>query len=39
MSTPQKEFFVVGITHVDLAWKRGRAEMSEMLELVVLTPA
>ncbi len=36
MSTPQSEFFVIGITHVDLAWKRGRAEMSEMLELVVI---
>ena len=36
MSTPQPEFFVIGITHVDLAWKRGREEMSEMLELVVI---
>ena len=33
---PQTEFFVVGVTHVDLAWKRGRAEMSEMLEIVIV---
>ncbi len=32
----QQQFFVVPITHVDLAWKRGRAEMSEMLEIVVI---
>jgi alpha-mannosidase len=32
----QPEFFVVGMTHVDLAWKRGRAEMSEMMEIVVI---
>lgn len=33
---PPQEFFVIPITHVDLAWKRGRAEMSEMLEIVVI---
>ena len=32
----QSEYFVVGVTHVDLAWKRGRAEMSEMYEIVVV---
>ncbi len=32
----QQQFFVVPVTHVDLAWKRGRAEMSEMLEIVVI---
>ncbi len=30
------QFFVVPITHVDLAWKRGRDEMSEMLEIVIV---
>lgn len=35
VSASVPEYFVVGITHVDLAWKRGRAEMSEMLEIVV----
>ncbi len=33
---PCQKFFVVPITHVDLAWKLGRAEMSEMLEIVVI---
>ncbi|MBC8103682.1 MAG: alpha-mannosidase [Cytophagales bacterium] len=36
MPESQSQFFVVGITHVDLAWKRGRAEMSEMMEIVVI---
>ncbi len=31
-----QQFFVVPITHVDLAWKRGREEMSEMLEILVV---
>ncbi|MBC7805506.1 MAG: alpha-mannosidase [Akkermansiaceae bacterium] len=36
MPESPSQFFVVGITHVDLAWKRGRAEMSEMMEIVVI---
>ena len=31
-----KGFYVVGMTHADLAWKRGRDEMSEMMEVVVI---
>jgi alpha-mannosidase len=32
----RREFFVVGVTHVDLAWKSGPEEMSEMMEVVVV---
>lgn len=32
----QAHYFVVGVTHVDLAWKRGREEMSEMMEIALL---
>ena len=31
-----RHFHLVGITHIDLAWKRGFAEMAELLELSVV---
>jgi alpha-mannosidase len=35
MATPPV-YYVVGLTHVDMAWKRGFAEMAELLEISVL---
>ncbi len=35
-SPETRAFFVVGATHIDLAWKRGPAEMAEMLEIFVV---
>ncbi|MBC8010205.1 MAG: alpha-mannosidase, partial [Burkholderiales bacterium] len=31
-----RHFHLVGITHIDLAWKRGFAEMAELLEMSVV---
>ncbi len=31
-----RHYHLVGITHTDLAWKRGFAEMAELLEISVV---
>jgi alpha-mannosidase len=33
---PTRAFYIVGVTHIDLAWKRGPAEMTEMLEILAI---
>jgi alpha-mannosidase len=36
MSTEASQFFVVGLTHIDLAWKRDREEHYELMEAAML---
>jgi alpha-mannosidase len=31
-----KEYFLIGFHHIDLAWKRSREEMEEMLEVFII---
>lgn len=31
-----QKFYVVGSTHIDLAWKKDEAEMAEMLDIFVM---